>query len=534
MSDLIEYTWIVVFGAFAALFAAFGIGCNDVANAYATSVGSKALTLKQACVLAVIFEFLGAVLAGSAVAETIRKGTADYECFDGSYMDRAILMYGNLCVVGAVGIWLLVATKYEMPVSTTHSCIGGLVGMTIAAKGTDCVVWYKEIDVDSGKYLPGGIVGIVLSWVFSPLLSGIVAVTLFWTIRKFVLRSNLPFVRSIRIYPFLVWGAVTINSFFIISKGISKKICPSKYNIWICDGWDANLPNGAEVPKEIAPGKVNAAIAFGFSVGIGIFATISLIPLYKYIHRTTEETFSKPKHIEATIKESEQPKNMLAKTANKLFDKDIHSITVTNERVATIHSNAEKFDEKAEHVFKYIQIFSAVFDSFAHGANDVSNAMGPFMTIWIIWKAKGGEIGESKTDIGDDSYWILAMGGIGIGIGLLLYGYKIMQAIGVKLAVITPSRGVCIELGAAVVIIAGSYMGIPLSTTHAQVGATVGVALLEGKKGINTRVLRKAGFGWIITLIVAGLLAGLLTAQGIYAPINEYALDSAISFNETA
>ncbi len=534
MSGLIEYTWIVVFGGFAAFFAAFGIGANDCANSYATSVGSKALTIKQACVLAVIFEFLGAVLAGSAVAETIRKGTADYQCFDGSYMDRAILMYGNLCVVGAVGIWLLVATKFEMPVSTTHSCVGGLVGMTIASKGADCVVWYKEIDIDNGKYLPGGIVGIVLSWVFSPLLSGLVAVTLFWIIRKFVLRSSMPFVRSIRVYPFLVWGAVTVNSFFIVSKGISKKICPPKYNIWICEGWDASLPNGAEVSKANAPGKVNAGIALGFSVGIGIVAAIALIPLYKYIHRATEDVFSKPKQLEDKSEDIEKPKSILAKTASKLFDKDIHAVAVTDKRVASIHNNAEKFDEKAEYVFKYIQVFSAIFDSFAHGANDTANAMGPFMAIWVIWNAEGGEIGGKKTDIGDDSYWILAIGGIGIGIGLLLYGYKIMQAIGVKLAVITPSRGVCIELGSAVVIIAGSYMGIPLSTTHAQVGATMGVALLEGKKGVNTKVLSKAGFGWIITLIVAGLLAGLLTAQGIYSPINEYALDSATLFNETA
>lgn len=203
--------------------------------------------------------------------------------------------------------------------------------------------------------------------------------------------------------------------------------------------------------------------------------------------------------------------------------------------IASIHNNAEKFDEKAEHIFRYIQIGTAILDSFAHGSNDVANSMGPFMAIWVIWKAEGGEIGEKKTDIGDDSYWILAIGGIGIGIGLLLYGYKIMQAIGVKLAVITPSRGVCIELGAAIVIILGSYMGIPLSTTHAQIGATTGVALLEGgKQGLNTNVLRKAGFGWIITLVVAGLLSGLLTSQGIYSPIDNYALEKAVMFNETS
>jgi len=529
MSDFSEYTWIVVFGAFAALFAAFGIGANDVANAYSTSVGSKALTVKQACFLAVIFEFAGAVLAGSSVAETVRKGTFDYECFDNSYLDRAILMYGNLCVVGAVGIWLLLATKLEMPVSTTHSCIGGLIGMAIASKGADCVTWYKEPNFDDGKYLPGGVVGIVLSWIFSPVLSGLIASLLFWIIRKFVMRSTNSFKRSINVYPILVIFAVWINAFFIISKGVSKKICPSKYNIWICQGWNLNLPNGAEVSKADAPGKVNAAIAMGFSLGIALVTATALIPLYKKIMRITEIKYN------STI--TEQPNDVetqnKVKTIDKIFDKNLHTVIDTDVKVSNIHKNAEKFDDKTEYVFKYIQIFTAIFDSFAHGANDVANAMGPFMTIWIVYKQQGKVIGSSKTDIGDDSYWILAIGGIGIGLGLLLYGYKIMQAIGIKLAVITPSRGVCIELGSALVIIVGSYLALPLSTTHCQVGATTGVALLEGKKGINKFILLKTGIGWIITLIIVGILAGLLTAQGIYSPISNYSFQQALMFNET-
>ncbi len=529
MSDFSEYTWIVVFGAFAALFAAFGIGANDVANAYSTSVGSKALTVKQACFLAVIFEFAGAVLAGSSVAETVRKGTFDYECFDNSYLDRAILMYGNLCVVGAVGIWLLLATKLEMPVSTTHSCIGGLIGMAIASKGANCVTWYKEPNFYDGKYLPGGVVGIVLSWIFSPVLSGLIASLLFWIIRKYVMRSPNSFKRSINVYPILIILAVWINAFFIISKGISKKICPSNYNIWICQGWNVNLPNGAEVSKGDAPGKVNAVIAMGFSLGLALFTATALMPLYKKIMRITETKY------ESTI--IEQPNDGApnkVKTVDKVFNKNLHIVIDTDVNVSNIHKNAEKFDEKTEHVFKYIQIFTAIFDSFAHGANDVANAMGPFMTIWIVYQQQGNIIGSSKTDIGDDSYWILAIGGIGIGLGLLLYGYKIMTAIGIKLAVITPSRGVCIELGSALVIIVGSYLSLPLSTTHCQVGATTGVALLEGKNGINKFILVKTGIGWIITLIIVAILAGLLTAQGIYSPISSYPLQQALLFNETA
>merc|ERR1712022_92865 len=198
------------------------------------------------------------------------------------------------------------------------------------------------------------------------------------------------------------------------------------------------------------------------------------------------------------------------------LNNDPHASIKDEDRVAAIHANAEKFDPQAEAVFRYIQIFTAICDSFAHGANDVANAMGPFMGIYVIYQ--NGEV-SSKSDAGDDAYWILALGGVGIGLGVLLYGYQIIQAIGVKLAVITPSRGFAIELGAAIVIIIGSYLGIPLSTTHCQVGATTGVALLEGSKGLNKIVLLKAVVGWVITLIVVGITTGVIFSQGAYAPL---------------
>merc|ERR1711920_409632 len=187
---------------------------------------------------------------------------------------------------------------------------------------------------------------------------------------------------------------------------------------------------------------------------------------------------------------------------------DPHASLEEDVIVQEIHNNAEKFEAKTEAIFRYIQIFTAICDSFAHGANDVANAMGPFMAIYFIYKT--GEVSK-KAKTGDDAYWILAIGGVGIGVGLLLYGYKIMRAIGVKLAVITPSRGFAIELGAAIVIIIGSYLGLPLSTTHCQVGATTGVALLEGPKGVNYFVLMKTVVGWTTAALVA---------QGIFSPIS--------------
>ena len=510
-----QYGWIVGFGAFAALFAAFGIGANDVANAYATSVGSKALTVRQACFLAVIFEFAGAVCAGTSVTKTIRKGIADTDCFESNYMDGAVLMYGNLCVVGIVGFWLLWASWAEMPVSTTHSCVGGMIGMTIAVKGSGCVTWYKETDAEK-LYIPSGVVGIVLSWVFSPVLSGIFAVLLFYTVRTFILRAKDSFNRAIRFYPILIFGAVMINMFFILSKGVSKKICPKGDGPeWLCDN---------------DKGKTKPGVAMGVAAACGVFVAAACFPMYAKIREwVSNEDFDKDPETaakESTTKDA-APGNTNAEvveltTMGKFkkammtsLDTDPHKSITEEQRVGEIHANAEKFDPQTEAVFRYIQIFTAICDSFAHGANDVANAMGPFMAIYMIYE--NGQV-SSSADAGDDAYWILALGGLGIGVGLLLYGYKIMRAIGVKLAVITPSRGFAIELGAAIVIIIGSYLGLPLSTTHCQVGATTGVALLEGGKGINKWVLMKTVIGWVITLVVVGISTGFLVSQAVFAP----------------
>ena len=233
----------------------------------------------------------------------------------------------------------------------------------------------------------------------------------------------------------------------------------------------------------------------------------------------TLKKYNKRREIELSNLEnnSESQENKL-KSLNYKIEQDIENDKV----VSDIHNNAEKFDEKTEESFKFLQIFTAICDSFSHGANDVANAVGPFAAIYSIW-ITGSVLEDSQLDA--NAYWILGLGGIGISIGLLIYGHKIIRAIGVKMCKITPSRGFSIELASATIIIIGSRLGIPLSTTHCQVGATAGVGLLEsngkcnGKcPGLNVKILLKTFLGWILTLIVVGGTSALLVAQGVYAP----------------
>ena len=468
------YLWIVIAGGFFSFYAAMGIGANDAANAFASSVGSKALTIKQVVVLAAIFETSGAVLMGSHVAETIRKGIADYECFEDN---PDLLAYGCMWVVFSVGAWLFLASYFEMPVSTTHSCVGGMIGMAITLKGPECVIWYKN----TGEFpYIGGVSGIVLSWFISPILSGLLSMFLFYTTRALVLRKEFESNRLQYLYPSLIGITLLINTFFIIYKG-------------------AKGLGLADTPLEVA-----LFIAFSIAL-LGCGCSYPLVPRLKQKVLSKFNNVNNEERPSVVVEITEKTKEL-----NITSDKEL-------KRVIEIHSNAELFDEKTEEVFKYLQIFTAICDSFSHGANDVANAIGPFAAIYVIYET--GEVNK-KMEMGKDSYWILGLGGIGIAIGLMTYGYKIIQAIGQKLCKITPSRGVSIELGSALVVIIGSRLKLPLSTTHCQVGSTVGVGFLENGdfSGVNRAMVLKTAFGWVITCFIVAITTGMLCAQGTYSP----------------
>ena len=501
------FVWIVITGGIYSFIASMGIGSNDAANAFASSIGSGALTLKQAAGLAIIFETGGAILMGNHVDDTIRKGIADYKCFEN---EPEVLMYGCMYVILAVAIWLFTASYLEMPVSTTHSCVGGMVGMTIALAGSNCVIWYKE--VDTFPYI-GGISGIVLSWFISPIFSGLISAFSFGISRTLVLRHSYDSNRINYIFPILIGITLTINSFFIIykgAKGVGSNNLSTEYIILI-----------------------------SFSVGIG--GSLLIIPFIPKIRKIVNKKFQKiqtntvrsnnfelinysqnniQNYFQNNIQNNSQNniQNNIQNNQSKLNINSESQLQI----VTNLHNNAEKFDPRIEEFFKYLQIFTAICDSFSHGANDVANGVGPFAAIYLIYRENGNI--SKKVDMENDGYWILSIGGVGIAIGLLVYGKKIIYAIGTKLCKITPSRGTCIELSSALIIIIGSRLKIPLSTTHCQVGATIGVGILENKslckpiEGINCYILAKTAFGWIITCVIVGVIAGILSAQGIYGP----------------
>lgn len=505
MAELTEYTWVFVLAIIFSFIGAFGIGANDVANAFATSVGAKSITVKQAVIIATIFEFGGAFFMGSHVAKTIRKGITDIDLFQETENDAEVLMFGMMCVTFSVAAWLLLATYLSLPVSTTHTCVGSIMGIAIAAKGWDGVVW----DV-VGK--------IILSWFFSPILSGVAAVCIYLFIRTFIMSGPNPRDRTLIFYPFLVAFCVIIVVFYTIYKG-TKRLGLK----------DTDL--GVASLISFSAGAVCAALTWFFIVP----QLTKKLDAYE-----PEEEKKVDEHVDGsgpgdvipeqgiemgmsgkgdaddgTVKRSPSTwKEINVAMDTVIPDVEARFQDAASEQVLEMLANAEKHDPHAELAFSYLQVFSACFDAFAHGANDVANSIGPMAAVYGIWDTG---VVEKKVDM---PLWILGMGGVGIVLGLILYGYNIMQAIGFELTKLSPSRGFSIELGAALVVLTGSRLEIPLSTTHCQVGATVGVGLTEGFGNVNWWLFARVIFGWVVTLLVASLVSAAIFSYAVYAPSN--------------
>jgi PiT family inorganic phosphate transporter len=397
----------VVLAAIFGVFMAWGIGANDVANAMATSVGAKALTIKQAIFVAAIFEFLGAVLAGGEVTSTIRKGIIDASLLSGT---PETLIYGMLAALLAAGTWLLIASRHGWPVSTTHSIVGAIVGFAAVGVGIDAVHW-------------GKVGTIVMSWVVSPLIAGFIAYFVYVSVQVLILRQEDPLERAKRYVPVYIFLAAFTITLMTILKGL----------------------------KHVG---LTISIANAYLLATLIAVVISLIGAFA-IRRIKPD-----------------PK----------LEKRQHFYTV-------------------ERVFAVLMIVTACSMAFAHGSNDVANAIGPLAAVISI--AQTGVVG-AKSAI---PIWVLALGGGGIVIGLATYGRRVIATVGHKITQLTPSRGFAAELAAATTIVIASGTGIPISTTHTLVGAVLGVGLARGIEAIDLRVVGRIFVSWIVTIPAGAFLA---------------------------
>jgi len=393
------------------LFMAWGIGANDVANAMGTSVGSRALTLKQAIIIAAIFEFAGAYLAGGEVTSTIRKGIIDPEVLSDS---PELLVYGMLSALLAAATWLLIASIGGWPVSTTHSIVGGIVGFAAVGISVEAVDWAKV-----GQ--------IAASWVVSPLVAGVMSFGLFISVKKLIFDHENTFERARKYVPIYMWMVGFMISMVTMVKGL-KHI-----------GVDVDLGTGSQFADAMMISPI-----IGFAVALIGAALLSKVK---------------------------------------------------------ITGNANSTDN-IERVFGILMIFTACGMAFAHGSNDVANAVGPVAAV-VSTVQSGGLIGAQAIM----PWWVLGIGAVGIVVGLATYGWRVIQTIGKKITELTPSRGFAAELAAASTVVLASATGMPISTTHTLVGAVLGVGLARGVEAVHLPTIGKIFASWLITLPAGAGLA---------------------------
>lgn len=380
---------------------AWSIGANDVANSMASAVGANAITFKQAVIIAGILNFIGAVFVGEHVVETVKGGIVNISMIPNS----SILLFGFVSALLAAALWVTLSTWYEMPISTTHSVIGALMGFGIIASGITCVQW-------------GKVGSVAMSWVLSPVFGCILAFLVFKIIVRLIFAKEYPVEAAKIVGPFIIG----VTAFLVVSSLLLETSLSVTLNVTTFE--DAMI----------------------FSGIIGVLVIIITLLLLRNIQAKSVEDY-------ATV----------------------------------------------EGIFRKLQVTTSCYVAFAHGANDVANAIGPVAA--IIPLAQRGEMNVAA----QVPYWLLALGGIGITIGCLTWGKKVMQTVGHRITSLTNTRGFSVDFGAATTVLVASKLGLPISTSHTVVGAVIGVGLARGLEAIDLGIIKKIVISWLITLPVAAI-----------------------------
>ena len=442
---------VVALALMVCAYMAWNIGANDVANAMGTSVGSRALTLKQAVIIAAIFEFAGAFFAGDAVTDTVRKGILEVDFSTVTPDISQDIAFGFIAAMMAAATWLTIATRFGLPVSTTHSIIGGIIGVGLVL----------EVDHNT-SYIDWGVVQtVVMSWVASPLMGALVAFLSYWIIKKAILDADNPEQRSMWLAPILAFP-----TFFVLGLALQFKALKGFFAKAQTNGWIAN--KGDWLPYK--PEDGGPAGSWNPTLDTAWFPANSLI---------------------------------LAAIIGAITSFGLYLVL----RRIDINEESKGFTG-VERIFVWLQIITAAYVAFAHGANDRSNAIGPMAAVWQVLSNDTGMLMEEAPI----PLWLVLLGSAGIAIGVLTWGWRVMETIGKKITEITPTRGFAAEFGAATTIMIFSmpFLAVPVSTTHTLVGAVVGVGLAGGAKAVDFRVFGKIAASWVASVPVAAFGAATI------------------------
>lgn len=456
---------------------AWNIGANDVANAMGTSVGSGALTLKKAVILAAILEFSGAFFFGSHVSRTMQSGIVNADIFAN---DPRTLVYGMLAALASAGIWLQIASYFGWPVSTTHSIVGAIVGFGAMVGGLEAVYWGQV----------GWIVG---SWILSPIFGGVLGYYIFTVIRKKIFYTLDPVEAARRLTPFLVFIVIIVLALILVFEGLRNlnlDLTLTEKGLWT-----------------LGLALLGAGISYLLVQRVSPSNRTTIVPVNHYGEDVSHSLERARKHLQ--------------KVTHATKGEVQYHVGVLLEEIKGIERSIQQKQEgnishseylKVEKIFSYLQIMSACMMAFAHGANDVANAIGPLSAAVAILTT-----GLFAVDAPVPT-WALALGGVGIVIGLATWGWRVIETIGKKITELTPSRGFAAEFGAATTIVLASRLGMPISTTHTLVGAVLGVGFARGLEAVNLNTTRDILISWIVTVPLGAVIAMILfyLIQGVF------------------
>ncbi|KAM9744440.1 sodium-dependent phosphate transporter 1-A [Menidia menidia] len=609
-SDMSSYLWLLVVGFVIAFILAFSVGANDVANSFGTAVGSGVVTLRQACILATIFETVGSVLLGAKVSETIRKGIIDVRMYNGS---EHVLMAGSISAMFGSAVWQLAASFLKLPISGTHCIVGATIGFSIVARGHQGVKWME-------------LLRIVSSWFLSPVLSGIMSGILFYFVRKFILSKADPVPNGLKALPVFYaitmginlfsimftgapmlgfdkvpwWGTLCISLgcavvtalavWFVVCPRLKKKIkretAAAPCETPLMEKHSQKTPRQDQppfpsLPQSQTPPEDSQMVAFklggseeadlntdmetkDLDMPNGLNGTLGSMMITDP-HSGRSHTI----HKDSGLYKDLLHKLHMAKVGDCIGDGDteerpmrrnnsytsytmaIYGIpgdpkyrdvdggsqrrsrvdsyssyssaitnasavqdgSVTPEAGGTLAQEEDELEVDQPAVaslFQFLQILTACFGSFAHGGNDVSNAIGPLVALWLLYDS-GSVVSNAPTPI-----WLLLYGGVGICAGLWVWGRRVIQTLGKDLTPITPSSGFSIELASAVTVVVASNIGLPVSTTHCKVGSVVAVGWLRSRKSVDWRLFRNIFIAWFVTVPISGLISAAIMALFIY------------------